>query len=269
MPGHRFVRRKSPLSSSVDYFANEVRSKRLELYKKHYGNFKAGRKTTEELAKIKTNLKNPSNATRTVFNISKKQFPLRGAPNKEFVQRILNWMNKNIEYVGESIEFAVLMYGKLNAEDILVKKKIPTILDSNRDPLFGCGQEVDAFIALLKTVRGINNIKHVRVAVPIFFQTTNKLGLVAHSLATFQIHGKGFFLADPFNNGQIFLTSKTLAPLKGELTKKVNILKKLGLWIEGNSLFDFNKSFEGYRKEKNRLATKAKEEKEAILEALK
>lgn len=230
------------------------------------------RKMLRDLAE-KFKVEDTAKVTEFVKLLSRQNFKPGKITSPEFVQNVLHWLTENIAYAPESEGFTKLLYGKISAEDVLSSRTIATKFDARGTPFFGCGYLTDAFIALLKTFPKVEGIKHVRLCVPAIEK--GKLALIPHSIALFYLplqSGKKAalkpFLADPFLKGHHFLgTGKTLAPLEGSLAQKAKLLKRFGVWKEGNSLVDFNKSFSEYEKEMVKANRIAKKQGEEILEA--
>ena len=249
------------------YFSRH-RKKRMDSLTRLAQAAKTGRISVAEFNKLSALATNPARVTPAVRRISRRNFSLKGKPDRAFVQSVLDWMYKNIRYTGENQSTAMKLYGNLVAEDILGKRRIPTMIGPDNRPLFGCGMVCDGFIALLKTFPGIEEIKHVRVGIPIVWPKSGEVGLVPHSIVVFTLPGpKGKkipFVADPFDGGKLFLGRNALVPLSGEIKKKVGILKKLDLWAEGESLRDFNRDFSDYASELRKIRERSKKDQELI-----
>ena len=273
MPGWLKFFKRGPSSNSADYFSG-MRRVRYSAYKGLYRDYKKGQVSKQSIDRTKARVRNSAVPTELVKLVSRQNFKPRGFADRMLVQKVLDWMGESIEYVNTDVRFAEKMYGKLRAEDIIDKKKIPTIFNEKNEPVLGCGEVCDAFIALLRTLPGIEGVRHVRVGVPTFNPVYGKVLLIPHSVVTFFIPEKTArglvprqFLADPFYRGQIFLTGETLVPLEGELARKIEILKRFGLWREGNNLRDFNKTYNAYSRERHALERRSESEGKQILEA--
>ena len=276
-----FLRIKPPANPVIhmkQYIAQHQRTVRTRRIRKLIERY-SGKQLEQMLARAKAEMKDPSRATELVRKISRQEFQGKGLEGKELIEKVLSWMRRDISYVGESISFAQFMYGKLTAEDILSQRKIPTILDLNNRPLFGCGQVCDTLIALLKTFPTIKpeSIRHVRIAIPIIGEK-GSVTLIPHSVVVFDLpcrtksgvkHRQ--FIADPFDEGKVFLGKiysrrRMLAAADtGRVAIAIWKLKRLGLWQEGNNLLDFNRSYAEYVEEKRNLAAMVRAREKAII----
>jgi hypothetical protein len=175
-----------------------------------------------------------------------KRLGINPLPKIENIEKLVNWVSANIRMVLSRPSEAKDAYAVLTAEDALETGKIQTVFDKG-EPIFGCGTICDATIALLKTIPGVQNIRHIRTTTI----TSNPHSIVYFELPNPKIRGgKNWrFLADPFNVGRSFLEERVLEQVGIRLSERIREFRKAGKWQEARSLWDFNQSYADYEKE--------------------
>ena len=201
-----------------------------------------------ERESLKEKLRDPSRATGWVKAFSRKMFGVKGTTTERDILRIMNWFERNIQYVNEKPSVIEPLYARQTAEDILQTGKISTIVYRGL-PAWGCAALSDTFIALLKTMPRVKNIKHVRTVT----------GRGPHTVVYFELPGSTpatakRFVADPFFHGMLFFGGDARNPVMVqqvglELGKRIEDLKARGKWKEYKNVRDYNRTWMDYWKE--------------------
>jgi hypothetical protein len=229
------------------------------------------RQKGSQAALIGSDLKDSAAVTPYIKSLAKKLFikQNKAISIEDRAAEIIKFVSKNIQFKKELINRIYFLYGKISAQDAIFLRKIPVCFFRGI-PSFGCGTVTDVTVALMNSIFGQGSAKHVR--------TINSLGL-PHSIVKLiipfrvngdkQIHIKTI-LYDPFQgilNTQHNQTGPVVEQVGEEALKKINILKSQGLWKEGYSLVDFNKSYNDYdleREEISRRVSKSPEAREIL-----
>jgi|GEM_PF-5658562 len=225
------------------------------------------RQKGSQAALINSDLKDSATITPYIKLMAKKLFirESKAVSMEDRAREVIRFVSKNIQFKKELINRIYFLYGKISAQDALFLQRIPVCFFRGI-PSFGCGTVTDVTVALMNSIFGRGSAKHIR--------TINSMGL-PHSIVKLEIpikiNGdkqiyKKTILYDPFQgilNTQHNQTGPVFEQVGEEALKKINILKSQGLWREGYSLVDFNKTYNDYNLEREDISRKVSKSPQA------